>query len=134
MQATSNEARKAAQAKMAAFETEAERGAYAAGCSQGHGIACHNAPTLGKVIWTESLGRVTVDADNIREVHEAVCFEAEAHSRQYSPWEYTAAEFNELEEGESEAAWEAYEEGVADAIRGDLATYTDEDYGISAGN
>ncbi len=30
------------------------------------------------------------------------------------------------------AAWEAYEEGVADAIRDDLATYTDEDYGIVA--
>ena len=108
--------------------------AYRKGWNHGHGIACHNIPTLGAEIFSDSLGRVTVDSDNIREVHESECFAAESNSRQYSPFEFTAHEFNSLDDGEgettSEEAWKAFEEGITDAIRADLSTYTDEDYGI----
>lgn len=108
--------------------TGAQADAYARGWNHGHGIACHNVPEMGATFWTGSLGRVTVDADNVREVHAACCYDAEANSRCYSPFEFTAREFNESED--SEALWEAFERGISDAIEADLATYTDEDYGL----
>ncbi len=120
------------------------RDAYSRGFNHGHGFACHNVPELGAKLFVEDMGRVTVDADNIREVHQSLCFSVESGSRDYSPFEFTAHEFNELGNGEdcedgeeqpeatSEEAWEAFESGVSDSIFADLATYTDEDYGIEA--
>ncbi len=111
------------------------RNAYAKGFNHGHGFACHNVPEMGAKLFVENLGRVTVNEENIREVHESLCFAAESNSRDFSPWEFTAHEFNSLGEDEdcectSEEAWEAYEAAVSAAIFGDLETYTDEDYGI----
>lgn len=148
------------------------RSAYLDGWNHGYGIACHNVPTIGDEVWSDSLGRVTVDADNIREVHADACWQAESGSRDYSPFEFTAHEFNEYGDGgfricydhddrseevyatreeaeeaareegwggtdieevpSSEEVWNAFEEGIGDAINADLATYTDEDYGIEA--
>lgn len=102
--------------------------AYARGWNHGQGFACHNVPTIGETVWCDALGRVTVDADNVREVHQAFCYEAESNSRSYSPFEFTAHEFNESDE--SEALWAAFEQGTSDAIEADLATYTDENYGV----
>lgn len=117
------------------FQVEELADAYRRGWNHGHGIACHNVPTLGEKLWTEGLGRVTVDADNIREVHADNCYAAESNSRSYSPFEFTAHEFNEYGEGDddslsSEELWEAFEEGTTDAINADLSEYTDDDYGI----
>lgn len=106
----------------------AQADAYARGWNHGQGLACHNVPSIGETIWCDALGRVTVDADNAREVHQALCYAAEENSRSYSPFEFTAHEFNESED--SEALWEAFELGISDAIEADLATYTDEDYGL----
>lgn len=114
---------------------------YLEGYNHGHGIACHNVPTLGEKIFSDELGRVTVDAENIREVHQSACYAAESNSRSYSPWEYTAKRINDLDyDGDdiaraesdvtAEEGWEAYEAGIHDAIQADLATYSDEDYGI----
>lgn len=102
--------------------------AYDRGLNTGHGLACHNVPKLGVELWTEAEGRVVVDAENIREVHESICYEAEELYRCYSPFEPTAAEFNDSDD--SEALWEAYDAGAAFAIGADVASYTDEDYGI----
>jgi hypothetical protein len=103
--------------------------AYKTGWNHGHGIACHNVPVIGYSTWTDGLGSVIVDADNIREVHQSMCFEAESNSRQYSPFEFTAHEFNEDEEY-SEELWAAFNDGVYDSIIADLETYSDADYGI----
>lgn len=92
--------------------------AYRRGWSHGHGIACHNVPKLGKQYWTESFGYVVATPENIREVHESLCFEAEANSRQFSDFEFTASEFNS--EDDAEEVWEAFEEGVSDSIFADL--------------
>lgn len=121
------------------FETEAESDAYDRGYQHGHGFACHNVPTIGDSVFSEGLGRVVVDAANIRDVHESACFEAESNSRSFSPFEFTAHEFNsagEASEGSasSEALWEAFERGTSDAIADDLAGYTDADYGIEGEN
>lgn len=89
--------------------------AYRIGWNRGHGIACHNVPTLGDKVFSESLGRITVDEENIREYHESLCFEAEVSGRDFSPFEFIASEFNKLDEdneGLSDEAWEAYDTGV----------------------
>ena len=117
--------------------------AYASGWNHGHGISCHNVPEIGAKYRLDALGRMECDAENIREIHEALCYEAESNSRDFSPFEFTAHEFNSLDDESededevevenkvtSEEAWEAFEEGVGDAIAADLSTYTDEDYRI----
>lgn len=75
------------------------RDAYADGWNAGHGIACHNVPQLGARLRTDSLGLVVVRADNVREVHESLCFEAESNCRSYSPFEFTAHRLNHLGDG-----------------------------------
>ena len=102
------------------YEHECEREAYLLGFDLGHGIASCNVPSIGEELWIDGEGKVTVDRDNIREVHQSLCYEAEENSRSYSPFG----------EGASEAAWDAFDQGIADAIEYDLSTYTDEDYGI----
>jgi hypothetical protein len=118
--------------------------AYRRGWNHGHGCASANVPTIGDHIdrsidW-EGLGD-TVDAENIRDYHALLSHAGADNSRDFSPFEFTAHEFNqhpseysEREEGDdtptSEEMWEAFEAGTADAIAADLATYTDEDYGI----
>lgn len=111
--------------------------AYKSGWNHGHGIACHNVPELGDTVRTDSLGKITIDSENIREVHESLCYEAESNSRDFSPFEFTAHEFNSLGEDDeeeceisSDEAWEAFEAGVSDSISHDLSTYDDSDYGI----
>jgi hypothetical protein len=109
--------------------------AYARGWNHGHGIACHNVPEMGKYMRVDSLGRALITPENIREYHEAFCFEAESNSRDFSPFEFIAHEFNSLGDDEdceisSDEVWEAFEAGVGDSIRHDLSSYTDEDYGI----
>lgn len=115
--------------------------AYRRGWSHGHGIACHNVPTIGdrispEVDW-QGLGK-RVNESNIRDYHSLLCHAGADNSRQYSPFEFTAHEFNEHpsepEEGDdtptSEEMWEAFEAGTADAISADLSAYTNADYGI----
>jgi hypothetical protein len=111
--------------------------AYRLGWNTAHGIACHNVPTLGEEVRTDNLGRITIDADNIRDVHQEACFLAELNGRDFSPFEFIARDFNDLGEGSGDApsageAWEAYDQGVCDSIMADLATYSDDDYGIQS--
>jgi hypothetical protein len=120
--------------------------AYYWGWRHGHGCAACNVPSIGddirKCADHMDLGDSdTVTAANIREYHLHLSHAGADNSRDFSPFEFTAhwlndrpSDFEEREEGDdrpsSEAVWEAFEEGTADAIRADLAEYTDEDYGI----
>lgn len=83
----------------AEFTAEDTQSAYRRGWNHGHGIARHNMPSLGDKVYSDSLGRVTVDAENIREVHADNCYQAADNSRSYSPFEFTAKEFNDCGEG-----------------------------------
>lgn len=109
----------------AAYATDSnlER-AYRLGWNHGHGIACHNVPKIGErmnrcVDW---VGLEIVTPENIAEYHELLCFAAEGNSRQYSPFEFVAHEFNESDD--SESLWEAFEAGTSDSIREDLKGYS----------
>jgi hypothetical protein len=109
----------------AAYQSADLENAYRIGWRAGHGIACHNVPDIGdridrSVDWV-GLGKV-VTSENIAEYHELLCFAAESNSRDYSPFEFVAHEFNESDD--SESLWEAFESGVADSIREDLKGYS----------
>jgi hypothetical protein len=104
--------------------------AFQRGVQHGHGLACHNVPSIGQKLLIDGLGRVTVDAENVREVHQSLCYAAESHSRCYSPFECTASEFNSQEFPED--FWDALDAGIAAAIEADLESYSDADYGIEA--
>jgi hypothetical protein len=73
--------------------------AYRKGWQQGHGIACFNVPSIGEKVFSESLGRILVTSENIREVHEDLCYQAANNSRSYSPFEFIANEFNNYSDG-----------------------------------
>lgn len=107
--------------------------AYKRGWSHGHGAAYHNVPSLGARI-DKSVDYVgcgdTVTADNIREYHSLLTHAGVDHSRDFTPFEFTAHEFNSSEH--SEDLWEAFEAGTDAAIDADLADYHDADYGIEA--
>jgi hypothetical protein len=89
---------------------------------------------LGETYWTDCDGKLTADADNIRDIHQSLCFEAESNARCFSPWEFIAHDINtaapEGDDWLTEVLWDSYDAGVADAIAHDLETYTDEDYGL----
>lgn len=109
----------------AAFASDSLERAYRMGWNHGHGFACHNLPSIGDAIdrsldWI-GLGKI-VTADNIAEYHEMLCFAAETNSRDFSPFEFIAHEFNESED--SESLWQAFESGIADSIRHDLEFYS----------
>jgi hypothetical protein len=99
--------------------------AYRMGWNHGHGIACHNTPSIGDSIDRSidyvGLGK-TVTVENIAEYHELLCFAAESNSRDYSPFEFIAHEFNESDDANE--LWEAFESGIADSIRADLKSYS----------
>lgn len=120
-------------AEYASNETLAD--AYKRGWDHGHDIACHNVPSLGDKI-DRSIDYVgigsTVDAENIREYHELLCHAAADNSRSYSPFEFTAHEFNEYGDGSQYSIETADPEGngrivyfVADESLDDVA---DEDF------
>lgn len=111
------------------YTTPAEIVAYQTGWRSGHGIACHNVPQVGETYLLDSSGRVTADADNVREIHRDICHEVEMNNRDFSPFEFIAKEFNESEDPDN--VWAAYEDGVADAIYADMKEYNDADYGIN---
>ena len=102
--------------------------AYEYGRNEGHGIATHNVPRAGETYFTERDGRVTCDLDNCKELHETLCHEAADGARCFSPWEHIARELNDLPEGQRDDAWDAYEQGVHDAIAADLQRYDLRDY------
>ena len=51
-----------------------------------------------------------------RQDYEDEAFAVEEHKRQFSPFEFTAAKFNSLPPEEAEAAWEEFNDGIADGI------------------
>lgn len=112
--------------------TGAQREAYDIGLDNGHGLACHNKPEAGirYDLDGEAIGPLDDDAplEDWHEAHIALCHCAESHARCYSPWEFIAAKFNAAGEFERHALWEAYEQGVYDAIAQDILSYGLEDY------
>lgn len=89
-----------------------------AGFDRGYGIATWNdPPAIGEetdpcIDWI-GIG-VIESLDDQCEYLECLCAEAESNNRQYSPFEFTAHEFNERED--SAEVWDAFDEGIAEGI------------------
>tara|TARA_Y100000310_G_C20122769_1_gene552227 strand:+ start:89 stop:433 length:345 start_codon:yes stop_codon:yes gene_type:complete len=93
---------------------------YREGYDRGHGIASW-------VDVPEGLEGCAEYCDACDSEHERVaCWmltqagEAESHGRQFSPFEDTASDINALEEFDSEAAWEDFDEGISHGIGAEI--------------
>ena len=106
------------------------REAYLKGWRHGHGIACHNVPSIGdridrSVDWV-GLG-ARVDSENLTQYHAALCYAAAETSRcqnshgSFAPLDFIAHEFNTSRN--TEALWDAFEAGEVDSIAADLRGY-----------
>lgn len=90
------------------------RAAYNLGKEQGARVASWvDLPELGSLIdqttdWV-GLGK-TVTAKNVAEYFDLLAHASEQHSRQYSPFEFTAQELNGSRHPED--AWDAFDRGV----------------------
>ena len=78
-----------------------------AGQDRGYNLASWvDMPELGSTVWTESDGKVTITKDNQADVWLDLCYDAESNGRQYSPFEFTARELNNLQSGShAESRW-----------------------------
>lgn len=98
-----------------AYTSEGERDAYLSGFDRGFNAASwQDLPEIGSQLWTDTDGKVTVTEDNQWDVVQSLASEAEGNDRQFTPFEFTAKEFNDSED--SEALWEAFDTGIADGI------------------
>ena len=101
------------------FKTPTTRNAYRRGYRRGFNIASYqNLPEVGETFFLDSEGRVTVSEENQWDVVQSLAFEGESNDRQYSPFEFTASEFNKARN--SEARWEAFDAGIADGIQDNI--------------
>lgn len=73
-----------------------------------------NFPDIGEITLFDGK-YVVVTPQNMSDVYQFLAFKAEENSRQFSPFEFTAKEFNEMEY--SEEVWDIYDSGVAAGIR-----------------
>jgi hypothetical protein len=101
------------------YKTPTAKDAYERGFERGYNCASwQDLPEIGHTLWLESEGRITVDEDNQWDVVQSLAFEAESNDRQYSPFEFTASEFNKARN--SEARWEAFDAGISAGIQANI--------------
>lgn len=111
-----------AKATAAKLSTEVEQDAYLRGFDRGFSCASwQNLPEEGDEIYLEDEGSVTVDEGNQWDVAQSLAYAGESNDRQFSPFEFTAQEFNSAGEFISEALWEAFDSGIADGISANIA-------------
>ena len=118
---TISEAKKTA----ATYQTEGEQDAYLRGFDRGYSCASRQVLSIGERIFTEE-GYVTVTEDNKWDVVQSMAFDGESNARQYSPFEFTASEFNSKEDV-SEYLWDAFDDGIVDGILANIQERISED-------
>jgi hypothetical protein len=97
------------------YEIDSCKDAYARGFDRGYSCASwQDVPELGATLFLDGEGRVTVEDDNVWDVVQSLAYMGESNDRSYSPFEFTAKEFNDSDN--SEALWEAFDSGIADGI------------------
>ena len=67
-------------------------------------------PELGAKLFFDSEGRITVTEDNQWEVAQSLAYGGESNDRQFSPFEFTASEFNKARD--PGPRWEAFDAGI----------------------
>lgn len=98
---------------------------YEAGFERGYNVASWvDVPEIGSPIdkcidWV-GYGDVVTE-ENVQDYMETCAFEAESNGRQYSPFEFTANELNEMEDSKPYDVWQVFEDGIAAGIRKNIA-------------
>lgn len=71
-----------------------------AGYDRGYSVATIiDWPEIGEEVLTEADGKIVVEEDNFEDVFLSICYDAESGNRQFSPFEFTARELNNLQAG-----------------------------------
>jgi hypothetical protein len=110
---------KQAETTAATYESEQEKDAYFRGFDRGFSCASwQNLPEPGEELWTESDGDILVSEDNQWDVVQSLAYAGESNDRQFSPFEFTAHEFNESDD--SDSLWEAFDAGISDGISANI--------------
>lgn len=105
------------------YSSDRLSGCYLTGYGRGWNCASwQDIPAIGSKLprhidW-EGVGPIQ-DAHDQADALSALAFDAESHDRDFSPFEFTAKELNDRED--SEDAWEAFEQGIADGISANVA-------------
>jgi hypothetical protein len=75
-------------------------------------------PEIGQEIprHVDWVGYREVTAENLRDVWEMYCHESESNDRQFSPFEMTAHDLNELADSKPYDPWEIFEDGIRAGI------------------
>jgi hypothetical protein len=112
-------ARQVCIAGMKGYKSATAKDAYERGFDRGYNCASWvDVPEIGTVVRTDSDGKVTIDEDSAWEVMASLAYESESNDRSYSPFEFTASEFNKALN--SEARWEAFDAGISQGINANL--------------
>jgi hypothetical protein len=107
-------------ANLRQYKTPTTKDAYARGFERGYNCASwQDLPEIGETVRTDSDGRVTVDESNQWDVVSSLAYESESNGRDFSPFEFTAHEFNMARN--SEARWEAFDAGISDGIQTNIS-------------
>jgi hypothetical protein len=93
---------------------------YQAGVDRGRSVASWvDLPEMGTVVRPFELpdfnGEIET-VDNAAEVFHSQAYEAELNDRQFSPFEFTAADLNAVDGTADFEVWEVFEEGISDGI------------------
>jgi hypothetical protein len=106
-------------ANLRQYKTPTTKDAYERGFERGFNCASwQDLPEVGAKLWLDGEGRVTVDEANQWDVLQSLAYEGESNDRCYSPFEFTASEFNKARN--SEARWEAFDAGISDGISANI--------------
>ncbi len=96
--------------------------AYERGYKRGDSCASWcDMPEIGDAIprSVDWVGYRVVTDENQADVHTMYAHESESNNRQYSPFEFTAHEFNSSDD--SEALWGAFQAGIDDGINDNIS-------------
>ena len=86
-----------------------------AGFNRGHNIASwQDMPEIGDKVdkYIDWFGYDVVDQDNILDVCVLYANAAEENDRQYSPFEFTASELNEITDSKPYDVWQVFDEAI----------------------
>jgi len=115
-----NESSRILKSNLRQYKTPTTKDAYERGFERGFNCASwQDLPEIGISLFTDSDGRITVDEDNQWDVVQSLAYESESNDRCYSPFEFTASEFNKARN--SESRWEAFDAGISDGIGANIS-------------
>ena len=110
----------ALKANLRNYKTPTTKDAYERGFERGFNCASwQDLPAEGDKVRIDGEGTVFVYEDNQWEVLSMLAYESESNDRCYSPFEFTASEFNKSRN--SEARWEAFDAGISDGIQANVS-------------